>query len=112
MVALHPERRTQHRDEEEEARAKPPLELVRRDTLPEHTNYRDLGCEVSPSCLLCPLERCKYDVPLVSERQTTMHARDQELVRRRRRGAAIDSLAVRYRLSRRTIFRILSEARD
>jgi hypothetical protein len=23
--------------------------------------YRDTGCEVSPSCLDCPLPKCKYD---------------------------------------------------
>ena len=38
-----------------------PLPLVRRDTLPEHTDYRDTGCDLSRSCLRCPLARCKYD---------------------------------------------------
>ena len=31
------------------------------DMLPEHFPYRDDGCDVSPSCLRCPLPRCKYD---------------------------------------------------
>lgn len=37
------------------------LVLVRCDALPEHTDYRDTGCEVSPSCLSCPLPKCRYD---------------------------------------------------
>ena len=35
--------------------------IVRRDSLPEHARYKDEGCELSPSCLRCPLPRCQYD---------------------------------------------------
>ena len=35
--------------------------IVRRDSLPEHARYKDTGCELSPSCLRCPLVRCQYD---------------------------------------------------
>ena len=31
------------------------------DTLPEYFPYRDDGCDVSTSCLGCPLPQCKYD---------------------------------------------------
>ena len=27
------------------------------------THFVDDGCEVSPSCLTCPLSRCKHDAP-------------------------------------------------
>ncbi len=33
----------------------------------EVTVSKDKGCEVSPSCLACPLPECKYDVPLYSQ---------------------------------------------
>ncbi len=84
---------------------------VRADALPEHTTYRDTGCELSPSCLRCPLARCKYDQPGGARRLTT-DARDREIATlRRRHRAPIDMLAGTYRLSRRSIFRILREHR-
>ena len=33
------------------------------DRRPEETHYRDTGCELAPSCLQCPMERCVYDEP-------------------------------------------------
>jgi hypothetical protein len=85
-----------------------PLALVRRDTLPEHADYRDTGCGASPSCLRCPLVRCKYDEPPV--RNPGAAARDREIALiRHRHGAPIRMLAQTYGLTNRTIFRILSE---
>jgi hypothetical protein len=87
------------------------LELVRRDTLPEHAEYRDAGCELSSSCLRCPLARCKYDARGGARRMTT-DARDREIaLLRRRHGAPIDMLADTYGLTRRSIFRILRRVR-
>ena len=39
------------------------------DTVPEFYHYEDTGCEVSRSCLNCPLPRCKYDDPIWFQRQ-------------------------------------------
>ena len=39
------------------------LRRPRADALPEHTRYRDDGCDLFTSCLTCPLPRCRYDVP-------------------------------------------------
>ena len=33
------------------------------DAMPEFYHYEDTGCEVSSSCLDCPLPQCKYDDP-------------------------------------------------
>jgi hypothetical protein len=83
------------------------LPRVRRDTLPEHADYRDTGCDLAPSCLRCPLHRCKYDEPRADP--ATL-ARDREIVRlRRRHGVPVDMLAGTYGLTRRSIFRILRE---
>lgn len=37
--------------------------MARGGRLPENTRYRDTGCDVSPSCLVCPLPVCRYDLP-------------------------------------------------
>ncbi len=40
-----------------------PLLRPRIDALPEHTRYNDNGCDLYPSCLRCPLPRCRYEEP-------------------------------------------------
>lgn len=81
---------------------------VREDALPEHTEYRDTGCELSASCLQCPLARCKYDAPGGAPRLAT-EARDREIrLLRRRYRAPVHMLAQTYGLSRRSIFRVLA----
>ncbi len=80
---------------------------VREDALPEHIHYRDRGCEIQPSCLACPLLRCRYDEP-GGARALFNLTRDREILHlRRRQGLPIATLAQRYRVSRRTVFRIL-----
>lgn len=115
MVALRKE------DEDRERRSPARLRVVtptafpprvRIDALPEHTDYRDTGCEISASCLECPLARCKYDEP-GGARALTMAARDREIaLLRRKYQAPIDLLSSTYGVSRRTIFRVLAEARE
>jgi hypothetical protein len=83
---------------------------VRIDALPEHIEYRDGGCELAPSCLRCPLERCRYDQP-GGARKLFQRPRDEAVQRRREEGIAIDGLAGEFGLSRRTVFRILAAGR-
>lgn len=85
-----------------------PLPRVSRAELPDYADYRDTGCDVSPSCLRCPLPRCKFDVPPPPRPDPTA-ARDREIRARRRQGATARALARDYGLTRRTIFRILRE---
>ena len=33
----------------------------------DYTHYTDKGCEISPSCLSCPLPVCKDDIPLYTQ---------------------------------------------
>jgi hypothetical protein len=88
-----------------------PLPRVRADALPEHTDYPDTGCDVSESCLRCPLARCKYDVP-AGGRSLSATARNREIVLLRERyRAPINLLASTYGVTRRTVFRALREAR-
>lgn len=82
------------------------------DVLPEYFPYRDDGCDVSPTCLRCPLPQCKYDNPGWLAR-VRRDARDRQVSRLHRDGGAtINELARRFGLSVRTVHRILAKGSD
>ena len=83
---------------------------ARRDSLPEHTHYADTGCDVHPSCLSCPLVRCRYDEP-GGARKLQADQRDASIVVLQREGASIDAIASQMGVSRRTVFRVLARER-
>ncbi len=87
------------------------LTRARSDALPEHAQYRDDGCDVHPHCLTCPLPRCRYDEP-GGLRSVLIAGRDQDVVMLRLQGVSVDRLASRFRLSRRTVFRILARSEN
>jgi hypothetical protein len=77
------------------------------DLRPEYCQYEDYGCELSATCLSCPLPRCRYDEP-GGRRQLLNSKRNSEIQGlRRERGLAIRELAARYGVSARTVHRIL-----
>lgn len=83
------------------------LTPVRSDTLPENLTYRDDGCDVSPTCLNCPLPICKYDDPDFL-RRTARSARDRAILETRRlEGLSVPALATRFGVSTRTVHRVL-----
>lgn len=84
----------------------------REDALPEHIAYRDEGCDLFASCLTCPLPRCRYDEP--GGARTMMNVvRDREIRRLHETSYLnVDELATRFRVSRRTVFRVLQITRD
>ncbi len=84
---------------------------VRSDALPERLLYRDTGCELSPTCLRCPLERCRYDEP-GGIRALIQAPRDDALLRRRAQGTPIRALALEFGVSRRTVCRVLARRRN
>lgn len=83
-----------------------PHHRVRADSLPEHTRYRDDGCDIHPHCLTCPLPRCRYEEP-GGLRALLNEYRDREIVQLRMQGMGVDELANRFGISRRTVFRVL-----
>ncbi len=83
---------------------------IRQDALPEHIGYDDGGCELAPSCLRCPLEVCRYDQK-GGARRLLETARNGTLLRFYEEGSSIDALAAQYRLTRRSVFRILAKER-
>ena len=77
------------------------------DPLPDYFEYCDEGCDLFPSCLECPLPHCRYDEQ-AGGRRTTTRLRDHELVRQRFYGGkSVSELAGRFRVSKRTVQRII-----
>jgi len=87
-----------------------PRPRLRGDTLPENTRYRDDGCDISESCLTCPLPRCRYEKP-GGLRALLNESRDREIVQLRLKGMPVEELAGRFGISRRTVFRVIGTTR-
>ena len=81
---------------------------VRGDSLPERTGYHDDGCEIHPQCLTCPLPRCRYDEP-GGLKGMLNGMRDREIVALKSRGMAVEEIADTFGVSRRTVFRVLTD---
>ena len=85
-----------------------PTSKVRGDALPEYTHYRDNGCDAHPSCLTCPLTRCRYDI--ARGLRTLLNVdRDRRIRELHLRGATATDLARQFGVSRRNIFRIFQQ---
>ena len=112
LVVLSLRRRTYKPERPESIRAGAPRpRRARRDALPEHTRYLDSGCDIHPSCLSCPLSRCRFDEP-GGARKIASEDRDRRILALCHQGSvAIDSVARRFGVSRRTVFRVLARAR-
>jgi hypothetical protein len=82
------------------------LELAA-DRLPDYSEYRDQGCDLSPSCLKCPLPKCRHDKQ-EGGRRASKRLRNLEIFRQRTAsGRSISELAKEFDLSKRTIQRII-----
>jgi len=86
------------------------LQLVRKDALPEDSPYFDDGCEVSPSCLACPLVQCIYDYPQGME-TIRDQARVDRTVQLRGLGYSCGEVADLMQSSVRAVYRRLATAR-
>ena len=75
----------------------------------EFKHWKDVGCtEVSPSCLTCPLPKCKHDDPYAHKRiqvrlkyQMWMNTMETE-------GVSVDAMAKKVNVTPRSIFRAIS----
>ncbi len=81
------------------------------DALPEQISYRDTGCEVSSSCLQCPLSQCRFDDPLWYQQLRRQGRDNQILTAQSKTGVTVFELARQFQLSPRTIHRALRRAR-
>lgn len=75
----------------------------------------DTGCEVSPSCLECPLPQCKYDDLLwyqdwkQRQKDVPVVARARELETRSTGGIAV--VAKEFGITERTVYRVLKRSK-
>ena len=82
------------------------------DAVPEFYHYEDTGCEVSPSCLNCPLPQCKYDDPDWFQRHRRF-ARDLRMWSTiQLEGLSAQEAADRFSVTVRTVFRIIQRCRE
>ena len=88
----------------------PIVRRTRYDALPEGADWRDDGCEVAPHCLECPLERCRYEAPGGLRGLLNSTVRDPQIIILRAEGASIHTIAKRFGLSRRSVWRALVKA--
>ena len=80
------------------------------DLPPEYCRYRDEGCELSTSCLNCPLPQCIYDEPGGRQRWLKRF-RNKEIARLfSSEGREIRELASMFGVSRRTVQRALKSS--
>lgn len=79
------------------------------DLPPEYCHYRDEGCEITSSCLNCPLPKCVYDEP-GGKQHWLKRRRNQQIARLfNAEGKGVKELALMFGLSKRTVQRALKE---
>lgn len=83
--------------------------MAYRSLFPEEFNYPDLGCEFSPRCVDCPLERCRYDMSASMVKHMKVLQRWDEIESLVNQGISIPRVAIQVGISPRTIYRIKSE---
>ena len=79
---------------------------VRRDSLPEGKAYHDDGCEVSLSCLTCPLPTCIHE-EFRGLTRLRKRERDVEIIALRE-SMSVNDLAAHFKVSRKTVYRVLA----
>jgi hypothetical protein len=82
------------------------------DAVPEFYRYEDTGCEVSPSCLHCPLPRCKYDDPAWYQKHRRLAKDLKVLTIMQLEDLTVEEAAERFSVTVRTIFRIMRRCRE
>jgi hypothetical protein len=82
------------------------------DSLPEQVHYVDNGCEVSGTCLACPLPQCKFD-NISWYRAYRREGRDLELqTAHNSEKLSVFEVAKRFHISPRTVHRALRRLPD
>jgi len=82
------------------------------DLPPEYCHYQDNGCEFADSCLDCPFPECLYAQPGGKQRWLKT-LRDEAVLRLfTDQAKKVEELALMFGISRRTIQRILKQAKD
>lgn len=80
--------------------------VTRNDGLPEGTRYTDDGCDVSPSCLECPLAVCKLDDPV--NMWESRQERRRRIFELRKQRVPPAELQRAFKVSKRTVDRAIA----
>jgi len=78
------------------------------DHKPEYFQYKDEGCKRARSCLDCPFPCCFYDTT-AGRKALLKEIRNEEIQRLYQSGSTRRRLSKRFRLSERTIERIINQ---
>ena len=82
------------------------------DSVPEFCFYEDTGCEISDSCLNCPLPRCKHDDPVWYEKNRRL-AKDWKMVSTvLQEQLTAEEAAERFSITIRTVFRRMERCKE
>jgi len=82
------------------------------DNPPEYCHYTDEGCDLSASCLNCPLPVCVYEVP-GGKQKLIKTKRAGEMVRLRNDdNRSVSEIAALFGVSTRTVQRALKAAKN
>jgi DNA-binding CsgD family transcriptional regulator len=81
------------------------------DIIPDDVNWKDNGCEIYPSCLNCPLDKCMEEEPRGRQR-LRMLARSKRMAELREQGKSIPEIARCFQVSQRTVQRALARGRE
>ena len=87
------------------------LEKVSSDTLPEHIRYRDVGCELHPHCLTCPLPVCKEEATQ-GVRSIRAHMRGLQVALLRSEGYTVEWIAQVMGITERSVWKALEKSRN
>lgn len=81
------------------------------DIIPDDVNWKDTGCEIYPSCLNCPLDKCMEEEPRGRQR-LRMLARSTRIAELKDQGKSISEIARYFQVSPRTVQRALAKVRE
>ena len=87
------------------------MHIYQKDFLPDDIDWPDMGCEVFPSCLNCPLPRCIEEEPGGKQKLRAL-ARASEMAKLKRDGSSIAEIARLFKVSNRTVQRALAVAQS
>jgi hypothetical protein len=74
----------------------------------EYVNWKDVGCDLHPACLECPLPRCVEEEPRGRQRKK-MEGRSAVMRQMRRQGRSVREIAAAFALNVRTVQRAIKE---
>ncbi len=82
------------------------------DLPPEQCNYRDEGCELFDSCLLCPFPSCIRE-ETDGRRRWFKQQRTREIIRlHNKKSRSVKDLAALFKISQRTVYRVLKSKKE